>query len=177
MNYFPVMLDLHNKNVVVIGGGKVAYRKTKELLRCTKKIKVISNKFIPEFYKLNVKLIKRRFKHADTKDAFLIFACADRKTNRRVFLSAGDKLVNCVDEPDISNFISPAVIRRGRILLAISTGGSSPYLARVLRVMFSKHIGKAAKISEELFKMRKEILKLPLEERRRFLEKFIGGRL
>jgi len=148
MRYFPAFLDLQGKPCVVVGGGRVAERKVLSLLKAGASVKVVSPKLTRSLSRLKRggKIIHRLhlFQSRDLRRAFLsIAATDDRATNERVFLEASKQRIpiNVVDDPAHSSFIVPSVVERGDLLLAISTSGQSPALARLLRQRLQKEFG------------------------------------
>ncbi|WP_251554511.1 precorrin-2 dehydrogenase/sirohydrochlorin ferrochelatase family protein [Neobacillus muris] len=138
-SYYPIMLRLEGKRVVVVGGGKVAERKVKGMLETDAQITLISPEagaFI-QVLAGEGKIVwhQRAFEPADVEGAVLIFAAAnDRKVNQLIKAAAGEhQWVNVADDPEGSDFHVPARIERGRLNIAISTGGASPSLARRIR--------------------------------------------
>jgi precorrin-2 dehydrogenase/sirohydrochlorin ferrochelatase len=138
-NYYPMMLNLTGKRVVVIGGGTVAARKIKTLLEAKAEITVVS----PELHDTIIEelphpLLTWKQKHFEPEDlihAFLIIAATNyTAVNLDVYEKTNNQqLINVVDQPDLSNFIVPASIRRGKLTLAVSTSGAMPGLARKIK--------------------------------------------
>jgi precorrin-2 dehydrogenase/sirohydrochlorin ferrochelatase len=148
MKYFPVFLNLQQKACVVIGGGGVATRKVQNLLKAGARVTVFSPQVTGLLQRLHEKgkiaIRARSFRRGDLDKAHLIFAATDsRQTNEKVFREASVLriLVNVVDDPEHCSFIVPSILSRGDILLAISTGGQSPALAKALRKKLQKEIG------------------------------------
>jgi len=166
MSYYPIFVDLKDKKVVVVGGGNVAQRKIDTLLQCGADVYIISRELSPELQKCleegKIKLLGRRFSKGYLQDAFLIIASTDdSKLNRRVSSVARDMgiLVNVVDLPADSNFIVPSVVKRGDLLIAISTSGKSPAMAKRIREGLSGQFGTEYKDFLLLMgRLRKEIL-------------------
>ena len=134
MHHYPLFLNLAGQSVVVIGAGKVATRKIRSLLAAGAHVTVIS----PHAKRLliGVRWLKRRYRRGDLRGACLVVAATnDLKVNEEICAEAKRRklLVNCVAPPSAGNFIVPAVARRGRLTVAISTGGVSPALAKRLR--------------------------------------------
>jgi siroheme synthase-like protein len=147
--YYPIFLNLKNKKCVVVGGGRVAYRKIKTLLDCGAKVVVISPDFCKDILQLkrncSIKLIKRPYRIDDIKDASIVIAATDNKyVNRKVSKDSKKikAIVNVVDSISESDYIVPAFFRRGSLTIAISTGGKSPLLARMIRERLEKDFGK-----------------------------------
>jgi siroheme synthase-like protein len=136
MPFYPVFLDLAGRPTLVAGAGKVALRKVKGLLEAGARVTVVSPEALPEFERLGVRLLKRRFRRSDLNGIALAFAATnDRKANRAVALEAARRgiPVNVADCPEECDFLVPARVRSGDVQIAVSTGGRSPRLAAELR--------------------------------------------
>ncbi|ERM90796.1 hypothetical protein O163_13985 [Caldanaerobacter subterraneus subsp. yonseiensis KB-1] len=165
MAFYPVMLKLKGKRCLVVGGGKVAYRKVVHLLEVEAFVTVISPSFIEEILSIGEKgrltVLKRKYKEADVKGFFLAFACTDDKEVNKFVAKDGEKygvLVNVVDDIDTSSFIVPAVVRRGDLVISISTGGKSPLLSKKIKEKLESTFDKRyEKLLEELYMVREEI--------------------
>jgi len=138
--YYPVFLDLKGRVCVIVGGGKVAEGKVRQLLESGATVTVVSPNATASIKDLansgSLRWHPRKFEPGDVKNAYLAIAATDRpEVNRRVAeeADAGKVLLNVVDTPELCGFIAPSVVRRGDVVFAISTGGASPALARKLR--------------------------------------------
>ena len=147
--YYPLMLNLKGKKCVVVGGGHVALRKVKMLLDCGADITVVSPKPHLGMAKLSekkaIRLIHRDYKVGDLTDATLAVASTDVKEINRTVAHEAKRLgilVNVVDDPRLSSFILPSFFRRGHLTIAVSSGGTSPALARKIRSNLEKSLGK-----------------------------------
>lgn len=136
--YYPAFLDLKGKLALVVGGGPVGLRKAESLLACGARVRVVSPGVIPSLsggdaaLELNV----RPYRSADLDGVVLAFAATDDPAvNAQVARDARARgiLVNVADAPALCDFIIPALVNRGGLQIAISTGGASPALARHLR--------------------------------------------
>ncbi len=148
MRHYPIYLDIEGKKCVVIGGGKVAERKVASLLNAGAKVRVISPVVTAALEKAagerKISLSKRQYRKGDLRKVLLAYAATDDvSTNIRVFLEAREKgvLLNVVDNPESSHFIVPSVVERGRLSIAISTGGTSPAFAKNLRIEMEERYG------------------------------------
>jgi len=163
MKYYPILLDLNGKLCVVVGGGRVAERKVRSLIQVGARVKVIS----PQ---LTHSLSCLKGQTGDLHKAFLAIAATDdRRANERVFGQAlNQKIpVNVVDDPAHSSFIVPSLVQKGDLLIAISTSGQSPALARALRQKLQKEIGaEYIYLLKLLGAVRKKIISLGLGQKR-----------
>jgi precorrin-2 dehydrogenase/sirohydrochlorin ferrochelatase len=140
MSHYPVCLNINNRNCVIVGGGKVAERKALSLLEAGGLIKVISPKVTNKLAKLaeqgQVSWVKREYQGSDLKQAYLVIAATDkRELNYQISQDAKRKgvLVNVVDELELSDFITTAVVKRGKLIISVSTSGACPALARWIK--------------------------------------------
>lgn len=146
--YYPAFLNLKDKLVLLFGGGDVALRKAHSLQKSGARLKVISREFSDRFIQFarrnRIKLRRATAIPISLKGIFLVIAASsDWKFNQEIFrrCTRAGVLVNVVDDPEHSSFIVPSVLRRGRLQIAISTGGASPYLAKLLRQKLSAQLG------------------------------------
>lgn len=140
MKYFPVFLDLEGRNVVVAGGGEAAMQKLRLLLKTSAQISVYSEKFCEEFDALiasgRITAHRRAPKSTDVSGAALVYAASGHlHTDRSVaaLARAAKVPVNAVDRPDISDFLTPAIVDRDPVTVAIGTEGAAPVLARHIK--------------------------------------------
>jgi precorrin-2 dehydrogenase/sirohydrochlorin ferrochelatase len=148
MRYYPVFLDLQGKPVLVIGGGKVAERKALALLASGARVTVVSPALTKKLSYLAqagaIRHRRRRWRPEDLKASFLIMAATnDRTANAEVTrrVDSNSRLINVVDDPSRCNVITPAVITRGDLIIAVSTSGKSPALARRIRQELERSFG------------------------------------
>ncbi|MEW6102508.1 MAG: bifunctional precorrin-2 dehydrogenase/sirohydrochlorin ferrochelatase [bacterium] len=140
--YYPIFLDIEGKKCVVIGGGSVAKRKIERLLEAKGNVIVISPD-LEEGLKKRVLWIEREYKNGDLDGAFIaISATNNSKINQMVSKEAENKgiLVNVVDKPSLCRFITPSIIQRDDITIAISTSGKNPSLAKKIRLKLEEVI-------------------------------------
>lgn len=179
MSLFPLFLKLTARPTVVIGAGYLAESKIESLLAAQAQVRVIAPRVNARIRELadsgEIKLQERPYQTGDIAGAFLAVAATDDPAvNRAVFAEAeaAGVLVNAVDDPPFCDFYFPSVVRRGDLLIAISTAGQSPALAQRLR----KEINGLLPLDTgdwltELGNLRREVLQMePLnEERKRIL--------
>ncbi len=133
---YPVFLDLQAVRVLVVGGGRVALRKVDGLLGAGAAVTVVAPERDPEFDRLGVEILPRRYRTGDVGGFRLVItATDDPEVNAAVAAdaSAAGIWVNSADDPQNCSFILPAITRQGDVVVAVSTGGSSPALASHLR--------------------------------------------
>jgi precorrin-2 dehydrogenase/sirohydrochlorin ferrochelatase len=140
LKYYPVFWDIVGKKCVVVGGGDVAARKIARLLDCGASVCVVSPGLVPELEELKkdqlIEHIHDEYRAEHLNDAALVIgATDDEKINASISRDARARRVpvNIVDDPQKCDFILPSLIERGDLIIACSTGGQSPALARHLR--------------------------------------------
>lgn len=146
--YYPALLDLHSRLTVLVGGGQVAARKAVSLMQCGARLRLVAPEVCGEMKTLleggEIEHLAREFQPGDLEGAVLaVSATDDEAVNRRVADEAKRRaiFVNVVDVPQLCSFIVPAVVRRGPLLLAVSTSGASPAAARKLRQDLERDFG------------------------------------
>lgn len=157
MSWYPVHIKLDGRECLVVGGGPVATRKARGLLGGGARVKVVAPQVSPPMRELAesgaIELIERDYEQADLDGAILaITATNDPDVNALVYAqgeSAG-VLVNSADDPANCRFILPAVIRRERVVVTVSTGGASPAMAAILKGRLEREIGEEWGILTEL---------------------------
>lgn len=163
---YPVTLQLKLIECLVVGGGSVAERKANSLLQAEANVTVLSpqiNEGLTDLFAAKkIHWQKRLFEQSDTQKYFLIIAATnDREVNRHIALEAkqNQRLVNVVDDPELSNFFVPAVVRRGALSIAVSTGGASPAVAKRIRRQLEEEFDESYVSYLELMEnLRKRVL-------------------
>ena len=148
MRYYPIHLDIKNRDCLIVGGGVVATRKVSTLIECGARVTVVSPDPTPELTKLasegSVTLKKRAYRKDDLTGMFLVIgATDDERLNRQISKDAEQAqiLCNIADRPEVCNFILPSIVRRGDLVITISTSGKSPALAKHLRQKLETQFG------------------------------------
>jgi precorrin-2 dehydrogenase/sirohydrochlorin ferrochelatase len=166
MKYYPVHLDIKNRNCLVVGGGAVGTRKVNTLLMCGARVTVVSLDPTPRLKKMvaerSVILRERAYRSADLKGMFLVIgATDDEKLNRQISKDAEQIgiLCNIADRPEACNFILPSIVQRGDLVITISTSGQSPALAKhIRRKMEAQFGGEYADFLQLMGAIRKKLL-------------------
>ena len=185
MDHLPVFINLRQKPCLVVGGGDIALRKVNLLLKAQAKIKCISPEFCNGLIDLSkentLDLIEKHFESSDIDNQSVIIAATDDdKTNAMVSSLAHESgiPINVVDSPDLSSFIMPSIVDRSPIVIAISSAGKAPVLARIIRAKLETIIpsayGNLAEIAGEYRQKVKQRF-VNLKDRRKFWESVFSG--
>lgn len=185
MQYFPLFLNLNDKPVLVVGGGEVACRKVDALIRAGALVTIVSPKIEP--YLLELVEQKRcqwvqNFYSSEllTNDYLQVWATTDNPSlNHQVHKDAKNSriLVNVVDDQPYCDFITPSMIERGRIQIAISSGGASPVLVRNIRETLEAVLPQNLSLLADFGSSKRNSIKQSLasvSERRKFWEEFLA---
>jgi len=185
MKYFPVFLNIKNQSCLVVGAGNVAARKIELLLKAEAAVKVVAREYSPAVLALQAEhrfqCDTRAFADDDLDDISLVFAATDSsELNTRIATLAQEKMIpaNVVDNPDLGSFITPSIVDRDPVQIAISTGGASPVLARSIRARLEGSIPGGYGALAGLIEGHRETAKQAfpdLQDRRRFWESVIDG--
>jgi siroheme synthase-like protein len=146
--YYPIFLDIENREVVLVGGGAVCARKAETVLRYGARVTIVAPTFTEEIEAWGrdgrVTLRRKRYDHGDLEGATIVFASTDDATvNEQIAHDCRARRipVNVADDLSLCEFIVPAVIENGSVQVAVSTGGKSPALARMLKRDLQRVIG------------------------------------
>jgi precorrin-2 dehydrogenase/sirohydrochlorin ferrochelatase len=166
------MVNLIDKIIVVVGGGEVAYRKVEKLLEFNGKVVVLSPDNIEKFkelkgkYEENLNFIYDTYNKKYIEGAFMVIgATSSREVNNQIAKDCKSLniLSNIVDDRDVSDFITPAIINNDNLTISISTMGSFPYLSKKIRMDMEKDYKK---INKEYLDTLEEIRHLILNKHR-----------
>lgn len=166
MRYYPVNLDIQGRSCLVVGGGRVGARKVATLLKCSALVTVVSPETTAQLDRLaadgSIQLEKRPYQSSDVKGRFLVIGATDDESlNRQIHADAERQnvLCNIADRPKICNFILPAVVQRGDLVLTISTAGKSPAFAKHMRRQLENQFGpEYGKLLDLMGAVRKKLL-------------------
>ncbi|AKH37432.1 MULTISPECIES: siroheme synthase CysG [Nitrosomonas] len=150
MDFLPIFLNIKDRNCLVVGGGEVAARKTILLLKAGAQVRVVSPHLNDELNNLlqrgSIIYHAETFDPVQLKDVVLVFAATNERSINQYVSEAANGLgipVNIADNPALCSFIMPSILNRSPILIAISSGGTSPVLARLLRAQLETLIPEA----------------------------------
>lgn len=185
MDYFPIFLEIKQRPVLVVGGGEIAARKVALLKRARPQIKVVAPRLCDTLTELLAQgeIVYRagEFSDDDLNDCVLVVAATDDVVvNRAVFdaAEARNLPVNVVDHPELCRFIFPSIVDRTPVTIAVSTSGTSPVLARLLRAhletMIPAGYGRLASLLAG-FRDRAKRRFPKVKNRRHFWERILQG--
>lgn len=187
MKFYPIFVRLEGRPCVVIGGGEIAERKVHGLRRAGASVTIVSPELTPDLHRLvEVRAVahrRRAYVRGDLAGAFLAYAATDDEgANAEIAAEAAAEgvLLNAVDDPAFCDFIVPAVVERGDLVIAASTSGSSPMMARRIRAELEERFGpEYAEALRLLGRLRRRLGQegRSFEERRRVLAALLDSRL
>jgi siroheme synthase-like protein len=149
MRYYPIYLDLKERDVLVVGGGVIAEGKAMQLVEAGARVTVVSPELTEALRaaadREEIIHLRGSFIEENLNGAYLVVSATDdRKVNEKVAKAARERglLCNIVDQPDLCNFITPALVTRGELQISVSTGGGSPTLTQRVKREVSALIGE-----------------------------------
>ena len=184
MRYFPIFMDIQKRPVLVIGGGEVACRKIDMLLQADADITVVApsiKSYLMNYVEEGKIHYIKGFYHSEllTKEYVQVWATTDNSDlNHQVYRDAHEAriLVNVVDDTPHCDFITPSMVNRGRVQVAISSGGSSPVLIRIIREQIETQLSTKVAMLADFGADKRNVIKqhfLTVDERRKFWETFL----
>lgn len=189
MQYLPLFLDLKTRPVLLVGAGEVALRKLETLVRAQAQVQIVALEVHPEVAALvaahptRLQLEHRGFVPADLDDRWLVVAAtADTQLHQGIAkaCAASQTWLNVVDQTDLCSAIFPSIVDRDPVLVAISTGGSSPTLARLVRGWIEDRLPQSlGRLASFIGGKRREVsAALPVvQERQHFWERLLASPL
>jgi precorrin-2 dehydrogenase/sirohydrochlorin ferrochelatase len=127
-SFLPLNIRIDNKKILFVGGGKIALHKIKTVGQYTRNITIVSPDIQDELHQMGFTEIRKEYGTSDLEGFFLVYACTNNlEVNRRIKNDAADYgiLVNVVDNRELSDFISPAVIKQDEMTIAVSSNGEN----------------------------------------------------
>ncbi|MGM0567555.1 MAG: uroporphyrinogen-III C-methyltransferase [Bacteroidota bacterium] len=157
MSYLPISLNVENKNILIIGGGNVAYQKAKNILAYAKHVTVVAPEFIVELQQMDgLNFISDVYKPEYLKDQFLVYACTDSKKVNQQISSDSEKagvLCNRTDNADCSDFISSVILENESIIAGINSKNRNPQKTLAVK----EELNRFLRERELLEKQKKEL--------------------
>ncbi len=181
MAFFPFFIDISGRNILIVGGGKVALRKAEKLLPFGADIAAVSPLFCGGFAALDgVMLYCREFRDSDIDGAFAVIgATDDRALNAHIYRICTERNipVNTVDDPENCGFYFPALVQSGNVTCGISTGGASPIFARYVKEKAAGVLDEKTLAAGEVLARYRPVIKRKFhteEQRKSAAEKLLG---
>lgn len=184
--FFPMMIDLADRSILIVGGGQVAYRKAKVMLEFGASLTIVSPEFVDGFLDLKkehhedtnrIEMIYDDYNASYVINKFLVVAAtSSREVNREVVKDCNIHrvLVNNVDGKEKSDFITPAIYKNDNMTISISTGGSFPYLSKKMRREMEGKYGKYnAEYMQLLEDIRYKIIDKYPDKKRQIMDKVL----
>jgi len=182
--YYPIFLDIEDRPVVIIGGGNVCARKAETMMNYGARVTIVSPEFTEEIEQWGrdgvLQLRRKTYEDADLEGANIVIASTDdQSVNEQIAADCRRRRipVNVVDVTPLCEFIVPAIIDKGSVTLAVSTGGKSPALARTLKEDLQRIVGpEYAEVNDALGTLRESAKRvLPTDvDRKRFFDGIIA---
>ncbi len=187
MSFYPICVDVQHRRCVIVGGGRVAERKARTLLGYGARVRVISPSVTTGLRRLvrarRVTWAQRAYRHCDVQGVRLVYGATDDPvTNRAIFRDARRQrvLVNIVDQPALCSFIAPAQVRRGHLVVAVTTGGTSPTLAKRIRQRLERDFGREYASLTRLMERLRPVVQRRIAssaKRQRIFQQLVDGRV
>jgi len=184
---FAMFLKLSGRKALVVGGGTIATLRVKQLLRAKAAVTVVAPEVSTEIENClkagSIALIRRKFEPTDlTPNFYMVIAATDDPAVQTAVARHAQRhgtLLNVVDSPRLSNFYTPAVVKRGDLMIAVGTGGRSPFLAGKVREWLDQAIPKnAADLATTMERLRTKLkIEIPhdLDKQKELMSEFAEG--
>lgn len=130
MTFMPISLNLTGKEILIVGGGKVAFHKIKLISPYTNNFRIVAKEVCNEIKELGLPYIEKEYEKSDLTDSFMVYACTDiKELNQRVYNDAHEQkmLVNVVDNPPMCDFVSPAIYKKDHMTVAVGSNAQDVY--------------------------------------------------
>ena len=185
MDHLPIFINVRQNPCLVIGGGDIALRKINLLIKAQAKVDCLSPLFCEGITNLSqngdVNLIQKRFESDDIKEYAIIIASTDDSSVNALISKSAKKAripVNVVDSPELSSFIMPSIVDRSPVIIAVSSAGRAPVLARIIRAKLETVIPSAYGVLAEIAGEYRQKVKdrfSKIKDRRAFWEFIFSG--
>ena len=185
MDHLPIFINVRQNPCLVIGGGDIALRKINLLIKAQAKVDCLSPLFCEGITNLSqngdVNLIQKRFESDDIKEYAIIIASTDDSSVNALISKSAKKAripVNVVDSPELSSFIMPSIVDRSPVIIAVSSAGRAPVLARIIRAKLETVIPSAYGVLAEIAGEYRQKVKdrfSKIKDRRAFWESIFSG--
>lgn len=134
--FAPLLINLYDRNVLIVGGGKAALLKIKGISRFTSRITILSSDILDELKKYPFIFCNQEYKEGAVDNFFIVYACTDNTVLNQMIGQECERkniLYSICDNPEISSFVSPAIYKNEGITISVGTNGHSPKQAIYIR--------------------------------------------
>lgn len=141
MNFLPISINITNKKIVIVGGGKVGYHKATILNRFTDRATIISPEFHSGFESLPFELIKKKYEKSDLEGVFMVYVCTENETLNAQIKEDAEQigvLASVCDNPPLCDFISPAIYKSDHVTIAVSSNARNVHQSVYIRNQIQK---------------------------------------
>ncbi len=182
MGLTSLFFDMTNKNVLIVGAGSVGIRRAKRFINADSNVSIVTHSIDPEIKKVfldnGVKFYDNSQLDNLIKECDLIvIATSDHELNKKLAKKAEGKLINCADNPDLSNIIVPSTFNIGTVIVSLYTGSKSPLMAKQLRKKIQDNITDQDILNIELQEYIRSLLKDNIDnqpERKKYMMQFVN---
>lgn len=185
MQLFPLFANVKDKAVLVVGGGDIAERKVRLVMAAGARVTVLAPHCVDTLHTLaqqgKIELVNDHYHARYINDKWLIIAATDKRPVNQVIATdalAQRILVNVVDDPELSSFQVPAIVDRSPLIIAISSSGAAPMIARRVReqleTLFDHSLGKLTQLAER-YRQQIRTQQQNMGSRRRFYDWLVDG--
>ena len=142
-NFLPISIDIANQKILVIGGGQSAFKKVKILQRFNAEVEVLAIDVCDDIKKLGIKYTEKEYYKELLVDYILLYSCTNNPKVDKQIVADGKELgvlVNIHDQPDLCQFVSPAIYKHGKITVAVGSNGENVFESIKLRNSIQEYI-------------------------------------
>lgn len=176
MSYFPLFINLKDKKVLIVGGGKIAYRKLEKLINFEAKITIVAPDICKEIKELeqknnNINLLEKSFEKEDIINSYLVIAATnDKAMNTKIsnYCKEENIQINAVDDLENCTFIFPALIKKDNLTIGITTNGKTPEVSAMLRRKIQNSLPiNTEKLIDDICTLRNKLKEIVTDQRTR----------
>ena len=144
-NYLPILIDISDQKILIVGGGQSALKKIRILQRFDANLEVVAENMIDEILSIGIPCYKKRYEKSDLKGYLMLYSCTNNEKLDQQIAREGKEagvLVNIHDNPPLCQFVSPAIYKEGPITVAVSSNAQDVYESIRLRNLVQEYLEK-----------------------------------